>query len=58
MVTRARTEAKTAIVTQISGLSPGGPVAETPRSQRSGPRFDPRSGNWIPRASTEFVCFN
>ena len=32
---------------------PGGPVAKTPCSQWRGPRFNPWSGNWIPRAATK-----
>ena len=36
----------------LSGL-PCGRVAKAPRSQYRGPRFDPYSGNWIPRAIAE-----
>ena len=32
---------------------PGGPVAKTPHSQCSGPRFDPWLGNKVPHATTK-----
>ena len=32
---------------------PAGPVVETLSSQCRGPRFDPWSGNWIPRAAAK-----
>ena len=35
---------------------PGGPVAETPRSQCRGPGFDPGSGNQISHAATKRSC--
>ena len=35
---------------------PGGPVVKTPHSQRTGPGFDPWSGNQIPNAATKSPC--
>ena len=32
---------------------PGGPVTKTPHSQCKGPRLDPWSRSWIPRATTK-----
>ena len=37
----------------------GGPVAKTPHSQCSGPRFDPWSGKQIPHVATKDpACHN
>ena len=38
---------------KMSGDSPGDSVAETSRSQCTGPRFDPCSGSWIPHAAVK-----
>ena len=38
---------------QSEEVYPGGPEANTPRSECRGPRFSPWSGNWIPHAATQ-----
>ena len=35
---------------------PGGPGAKAPRSQCSGPQFNPWSGNYISHVSTKTQC--